>query len=672
MLACIAIGEFLPIQCLMIALCGTLLFSYLGIRERTQDKKFHKPLLIIAFFLLLIPRLNPFLYNQADQDEGIYVNMASFFAMNGSLHIQDKVRQNLNKSERILYDQNNHYTLKSNIPNQKYNTYPDKYEGVHSDAVYIKNLDSSIYTFQFYPLHPLWMSLFKIMFGKAYMIYSLTIFSILSILGLGMLAYEIAGKKQSAFFIAVGLLAINPMHVFLSRFPVTENVSLFFSSFGFLYLIKWFKSTAYAPNKTYLIISIGCFWCLFFNHIAGFLYGPIFLAMILSLVTATPRKNWPSIATWGLMILIGYVLSFWYGLYFSFPYSYAIYSMILFGGIAKLIANHPGLIGLGLFVIYGFFWIGIYLTTRNYSSNFSKKISRGSLLNYLIMLFFIALIVLGILKGLNLIFNDVHFNPEHLQLLKTFTPISSKWDTLSHASLFTLCVYVSVPGMLFFIAYTLIKFKKLDGLILLLIFSISFFMLIRVIEEEITIYYYYGRYLCGELLPYIIVTLSVYFSQLLSTNSKLNKIISYIILSSMLGSSIFLLSLQYNSGERYRLDSTFSPIIETITAKDLIIFDEKNYAKLFRGMVDNFYGLNTLVASDSLDSLNLVSSIIKSNKYQKIYFLSPSPLSSKIGELTLLKNSHVYIDTYDKKFYNIIPQGSSKMVTPVYLYQLKQ
>ena len=109
-----------------------------------------------------------------------------------------------------------------------------------------------------------------------------------------------------------------------------------------------------------------------------------------------------------------------------------------------------------------------------------------------------------------------------------------------------------------------------------------------------------------------------------------------------------------------------------ITAKDLIIFNDENYAKLFRGMVDNFYGLNTLVTSDSLDSINLLSSIIKSNKYQKIYFLSPSPLSSKIGELTLLKNSHVYIDTYDKAFYNIIPQGSTKIVTPVYLYQLKQ
>ena len=149
MLVSITIGEFLPIYCLMIALCGALLFSYLGVRERTQDNKFNKLLLIIAFFLLLIPRLNPFLYNQADQDEGIYVNMASFFAINGSLHIQDKVRQNLNKSERLIYDQTNHYTLKSNIPNQKYTAYPNRYEGVHSDAVYIKNLDSSIYTFQF-------------------------------------------------------------------------------------------------------------------------------------------------------------------------------------------------------------------------------------------------------------------------------------------------------------------------------------------------------------------------------------------------------------------------------------------------------------------------------------------------------------------------------------------
>lgn len=72
------------------------------------------------------------------------------------------------------------------------------------------------------------MALVGEVLGEDNRVYSLVYFSLLNLLMLSLIAFELSNRKLLPAYLVAGFVATNPMHVFLSRFPVTENVTLSF------------------------------------------------------------------------------------------------------------------------------------------------------------------------------------------------------------------------------------------------------------------------------------------------------------------------------------------------------------------------------------------------------------------------------------------------------------
>ena len=319
----LVMGVFEPKRSLFISLLTCLVVGLVFVRQVVLPKsERYIAGLIFMGLLILMPRWSPFLYVEGGQDEGIYVSMSSHFTSTGGWRIRDKVREPLSEIQKIEYDKLNSQDLNVLIP--------DKYEGLHQPGIYIGDLDKSLYVFQFYPLHPLWMGLASKILGDSNRIYSVVMFSLLNILMLSLIVYELTDRQRLPAYIAAGLLAINPMHVFLSRFPVTENTTIFFSASAIYYLIRYFKGREKNSEKLWhLILSAGAWAGMFFCHIGGFLYMPFLLLVILfGVVSANSKVRLYQIITYGVVVFIVYVLSLWYGMTCSFPYSFDIYNQL--------------------------------------------------------------------------------------------------------------------------------------------------------------------------------------------------------------------------------------------------------------------------------------------------------------------------------------------------------
>jgi hypothetical protein len=198
------------------------------------DISFHIPkmpyALITILLIALFFRFQPYLYVPGGQDQGVYVNMSAVYGKTGSTFIIDQVREKAIASGlREWYDSANQRSWQLHKKG--------KYEGHHLPGVYISDSGKSQYVFQFYPLHPLWMAIVGKLFGTENRVYSLVFFSLLSIAAFYFLALELSGGNRISAVIVSLLLALNPLHSFFSKFPVTEVVWLSFSSLSFCYLV---------------------------------------------------------------------------------------------------------------------------------------------------------------------------------------------------------------------------------------------------------------------------------------------------------------------------------------------------------------------------------------------------------------------------------------------------
>ena len=283
--------------------------------------------LLVILVVGIVLRVPPYLYVPGGQDQGVYVNMSATYEKKGSTFLVDDVRKKAIESGlEKYYDAANQFEIFKRAPKK------GEYEGIHLPGIYIKDSEKSEYVYQFYPLHPLWMALAGKFFGEKNSVYSLVFFSLLSITAFYLLASVIpGGSKMSSVFIGI-FLALNPLHAFFSKFPVTEVVALCFSSLGFYYLIKYYSKAYF--NKIsifYLVLSASLFGCMFFTRISGFMYVPFFY--FLFVVTVIFEKNSAvrnQLSIFFLSVFCLYTLSVAYGLAYSYPYCYDLYKS-LFG-----------------------------------------------------------------------------------------------------------------------------------------------------------------------------------------------------------------------------------------------------------------------------------------------------------------------------------------------------
>ena len=269
----------------------------------------------------------PFYYVMGGQDQGVYVNMSAHYQEHGAPFFTDDVRESIDSPDiKKIYDDSLFKRFQA----------PRKIdgmcEGAFAPGVYVTDWDASRDVFQFYHLHPLWMAMFAANLGNDARLLSLTFFSLLSILGFYCLSLELSGNRTVAFLTAF-FIAINPLHAFFSKFPVSEVPALAFSSFGFYYMARMWnslKKSEAVNGQSWILycLSLGCFFCFFLTRISGFMYIPLFLSLCLgSLISICRIKGKRRfLSSFFIILMLLYLLSVCYGLYASFPYSMNIYA----------------------------------------------------------------------------------------------------------------------------------------------------------------------------------------------------------------------------------------------------------------------------------------------------------------------------------------------------------
>ncbi len=283
------------------------------------------PMLLLALLAALLFRAEPFLPLHGGQDQGVYVSMSAHLQREGSVFIDDPLPAELpGDRARDVYDARMwRGRARAAQP------------GIHQSP----ELGEHVWHWQFYHLHPLWMAIFADLFGDGARFYALTFFSLLSIVGLCLLAYEMTGSRLAAL-VAGMLLALNPLHVFFSRLHVTEVVALAFSAVGLYYLARAARgvrdgalpaSTAALAALSALALSL-----VFFVRITGFLYLPL-LVLVYGLGVWWTARHRPAYTRHvvGYVALVGtlYALSVVYGLHYSPLYSSVVIYEDSFGGL---------------------------------------------------------------------------------------------------------------------------------------------------------------------------------------------------------------------------------------------------------------------------------------------------------------------------------------------------
>ena len=294
--------------------------------------KNHGLFILILLMISFIIASAPYFYIRGGQDEGVYVNAAATFERTGKIFQDDDIRKNIGNNNILkIYDKYNFRDRKIIVHG--------KYEGVFLPGIYVKDIEQSEYVFQFYPLHPIWMSIFGKIFGGKNRVYSLVFFSLISVLFFYLLFYELFANKWIAFTAGL-LLALNPLHAFFSKFPVTEVVFLSFTLSCFFYLVRYYelaKKGIYCPF--YLLLAVGLIGCSFFTRISGFMYLPFFYSLtVLTILFVGDKRIRVHLLFSFFGVFLIYIMSLIYGLNFSYPYSHDIYTL----SIGKILGNNWG------------------------------------------------------------------------------------------------------------------------------------------------------------------------------------------------------------------------------------------------------------------------------------------------------------------------------------------
>jgi hypothetical protein len=566
-------------------------------------------LFAIGFLMLLalVFRADPYPWINGGQDQGVYVSMSSYYQHGGGIFIEDNVLPHLSSDETK-------------------NTYLDSRRngGFHPGVYYGGEKD---YVFQFYHLHPLWMGIFADLFGDDARTYSLVFFSILSIVFLALLAYELSNSRLVALSAGV-LLAINPLHAFFSKWPVTENVALAFSSMAFYYLARAYRlSENVIPARSALVVSCLSLSMLFFVRITGFLYLPgLFLLFIVGTWLARVKKqNFGfDLIVYVIACVALYISSIFYGLKFSPLYSVDIYRGV-FGKLSGL--PWAWVLGSGLALMFMLMLICFYLAGRpKITSKIAPYMSSRFLTNSMLALIFLVCAV-SLYKMFLVGYTDVYAADRWLG--ERWKLSGSGLQAVMRSSVLNWVLYTS--PFLVVSGFLALWIKKIDIRVSLLFAMFAVGLGAVVFKHPILPYqYYYARYLLSEAVPYGIVIFSVVI--LVSDSLFWRRFGIGVIALSILTFGIFTFK-QFGAEEGVRPLHVLKNIASHVDEGDLLLVEPEGW-RIPRFGVETplrfYFGLKTFALDSSSRKANLESF---ADDFRNIWLLSPQLLDTEYFKL---------------------------------------
>ena len=311
------------------------------------------------------------------------------------------------------------------------------------------------------------------------------------------LALELTGRPRLALLAGL-LLALNPLHAFFSRFPVTEIPTLSFTLAGFWLILAAWHRREDDGARSKVLLSLIAFACAFLIRITGFMYVPIFVVVgLLAAAYITELKYRRLIFCWAFGVLMAYSLTVLYGLVFSHIYTSAVYQMSfepLLGAHWRryiLVASVSIILLLGL--LYNFSHHFRIAAALRWAAEISKR--------------YLGLAVLVSLVPWASRLYSVGFTSKYASdpwLADRWHMAGSGFGILKHSSLVVAAEYL---GPFLVMAFFILAWKRqLSPPTSMLLAFVAFFLFyICALQWQVPYQPYYARYLISEFVPYLIL-----------------------------------------------------------------------------------------------------------------------------------------------------------------------
>ncbi|OGT56358.1 MAG: hypothetical protein A3E01_10905 [Gammaproteobacteria bacterium RIFCSPHIGHO2_12_FULL_63_22] len=462
---------------LAVAMAGLCTWAYhLRVRGSASPAPNESRLLYIGPILLvaLCFRLAPFDYVMGGQDQGLYTNIAAHLVQTHGIALADPELHRLAGSAAQA------------------NYQRDNYVDPFLPGVYTSDDGKLKLTFQFYHLFPVWLAMFAGLFGASAATYGLTFLSLVSIIFFHRLATQLTGSPRLGALAGL-MLALNPLHAFFSRFPVTEVPTLAFSLIGFTLIAVYSGTRPGERRSRWLWLSALAFGCLFLTRISGFLYLPIVLALgTIPLVLDDDRERALGLARWALATSVLYLASVAYGLAWSRPYSISIYHE----SFSRVGGHHWPTMMVGLFVFAAVVWSSAWLrpggTVGRMLAWAAMRLSRWMGLALLLAL------VAGCYRIYVFAFTGTYTGVNPFSLFPGTT--AQGWSSVPHSSLVAIALYLCPVLFLAFVWLAQLRWNPPGRFFVFFLLCITAY--VAVFNWFMPYQPYYGRYLVSELLPY--------------------------------------------------------------------------------------------------------------------------------------------------------------------------
>jgi len=611
--------------------------------------------LSVLILLALLFRYEPYQHVLGGQDQGTYVNMAAHYEKHGSTFVHDQVRARIRNDEALrYYDEVNHVSVDQPM------RHPGEWEGRHFLGLYIKDLDRSEYVFQFFHLHPTWLSMVGSVLGAENGVYALLLFSCLSLVFFYLLARDLHGR--TAAVTCVLLLALNPLHAFFSKFPVSEVVALAFSSGGFWYLLRYWRARDHgSPPVLWLGLSVGLFACLFLTHIASLLYLPFFV--VLAVLFSADRRR-PHRAPWAYLcaLFAAYGLSIVYGLRNSFPYLSHIYG--------RYFETHLGLrwtTGLPLVVALALLAILLIYLQRDRVGAVLR--SRWTTWSTLILVGMLLVLAVAVFRSYRLAFTPVLADGS--VFVERWNQAGHGWASLPYASLWVAATYLTPVGLLLLLwhFFALRREEPSPARAGLLVFLVVFWFARVALVLSVPYHYYYTRYLFSEVVPYSFLAIALFLAPWLrpgaATTRRLGALAA---LALVLAWSSYNLFAQFQGRVAEGTAEVLQRIVARVDDDDLLLVDATrfwSYDNIVPALA-LFYGRNVFAVHSAEDVPALLNDEIAAAGYDEFFVLSQERLQKKwlrLEERADLRYGHF-------EHVNRVPRSFHALRHKLYLYRV--
>jgi hypothetical protein len=597
-------------------------------------------LVLVALFF----RLPAYHYVLGGQDEGLYTNIAQHVDYTGGIALRDVVAEKLAGSTSLdQYLQDNRLA---------------GYPGLYLAGVYARSAGDTKLEFQFYDIFPVWIALFSGAFGPLSGVYALTFFSILSIVFFYRLALLLT-RSHSASLMAGGLLALNPLHAFFSKFPVTEIPALAFSLIGFVLLVSYWKEALVVRRRQWMYLSILAFLCLFTTRISGFMYLPLFIIMAMAaLIYEFHSARRRSVQIWAVGTMLVYLISVVYGLVYSQSYSHDIYN----ASFAPIFGDHWKIIVVALVCLGLLLWtVCVALTKQPYWREQMAIWILHPVNRWLGIVVFAAL-VLGGLRVYWLGWTD-HYTGSSLDLYWHLSGL--RWRSASSSSLWTLCIFLGPPMVLSFLA--LIGRKATEPCMgFLRFFLVGFFVFGIALQWDVPYSPYYARYLLSELAPYLILFVVCAWAAMRAGRPK--AILSAMLVFSLVYSTA-ISAMQIGKNENDGAYTALARLVAPVDPDDVILLDTlqqpPDTSLIKTPLVYMFHREVITVGEKGLSNHAYLAKL--GSLYNDVFLVSPGPAApggfTKLDSVRFQPLTYVHNHSFPHK---LVPQTN----VVLYLYRL--